>query len=84
MVKTVELSAAQATLRELVASLATDDVVIIVLDQQPVAKLTATNRPREPRVPGLFKGQLKVVAEDEQHLQDFAHYTHERTCSIRV
>ena len=75
MSKNVELDVAQATLSELVAGLTPDDDIVIMKDCKPVAKLVATTVVRPPRVPGLMKGKLAVLAEDDEHLKDFAEYT---------
>ncbi len=42
MTKTVELKVAQATLSELIAGLKPDGEVVIMKDDQPVARLLAT------------------------------------------
>ena len=74
MTKIVELDVAQATLSELVAGLTPDDDIVIMKDHMPVANLEATSAVRPPRVPGLMKGKLTVLAEDDEHLKDFAEY----------
>ena len=74
MTKTVELEVAQATLSELVAGLTPDDEVVILKDHKPVAKLVATPATGQPRVPGLMKGKLTIVAEDNEHLEGFQEY----------
>lgn len=74
MTKTVELEVAQATLSELIAGLTVDDEVVIMKDHIPVAKLVATTLPRSPRIPGLMKGKLTVLVEDDEHLKDFEEY----------
>ena len=75
MSKNVELEVAQATLSELVAGLTPDDDIVIMKDCKPVAKLVATSLVRPPRVPGLMKGKLTVLVEDDEHLKHFADYT---------
>ncbi|MEJ7594396.1 MAG: hypothetical protein WKF77_22915 [Planctomycetaceae bacterium] len=72
MTKNVELDVAQATLSELVAGLTPDDDIVSMKEQNPVAKLMATSAVRPPRVPGLMKGKLNVMAEDDEHLKNFA------------
>ena len=74
MTKTVELEVAQPTLSELVAGLTVDDEVVIMKDHVPVAKLVATPASPAARVPGLCKGMITIVAEDDEHLKDFAEY----------
>lgn len=74
MTKTVELEVAQATLSELVAGLNADDEIVIMKDHHPVAKLVATQASQAPRVPGLCKGMITILAEDDDHLKDFEEY----------
>lgn len=74
MNKIVELDEAKATLDELIAGLKPDDEVVIVRDQQPVAKLVSSQSIPQPRVPGLMRGKLTVLAEDDEHLKDFEDY----------
>ncbi len=74
MTKNVELDVAQATLSELVAGLTPEDDIVIMKDHKPVAKLVATSAVRSHRVPGLMKGKLTVLAEDDEHLKDFEEY----------
>lgn len=74
MNKVIDIDIDKTTLNELVAGLQPDDEVVIVKDQKPVAKLVATATVRQPRVPGLLKGKLTILAEDDEHLADFAEY----------
>lgn len=74
MTKTVGLDVAQATLGELIANLKPDDDVVIMQNHKPVAKLVATSKVRLQRVPGLMKGKLTIVAEDDEHLDGFREY----------
>ena len=74
MTKTVELDVAQAMLGELIANLKPDDDVVIMQNHKPVAKLVATSTVRPPRVPGLMKGKLTIIAEDDEHLDGFEEY----------
>jgi antitoxin (DNA-binding transcriptional repressor) of toxin-antitoxin stability system len=74
MTKTVELDVAQATLSELIAGLKPDDEVVIMLNHRPVARIVSPGTARPARIPGLMKGKLTVVAEDDEHLKDFEEY----------
>ena len=74
MTKSVEFDVAQATLGELIANLKPDDDVVIMQNHKPVAKLVATSVVRPPRVPGLMKGKLTIIAEDNEHLDGFEEY----------
>jgi prevent-host-death family protein len=71
----VTIEEAQAKLAELIDKLAPGEEVIITRNQQPVAKLVGQERPvRKPRRPGSAKGKLSILAEDDEHLKDFAEY----------
>jgi antitoxin (DNA-binding transcriptional repressor) of toxin-antitoxin stability system len=57
--------------------LAPGEVVIITENQQPVAKLL--NASPEPKLglrppPGLGKGFITVIADDDEHLKEFVEY----------
>jgi antitoxin (DNA-binding transcriptional repressor) of toxin-antitoxin stability system len=69
---TVTIKEAQANLPEIIDKLAPGEELIITRNDQPVAKLVAQQRPvRKPRQPGSAKGKLIILAEDEEHLEDF-------------
>ena len=74
MNKVIDIDTDKITLFELVAGLKPDDEVVIVKDHKPVAKLVATSTVRQPRVPGLMKGKLTILAEDDEHLTGFKEY----------
>jgi prevent-host-death family protein len=72
---TVTVEEAQAKLPELIDKLVPGEEVIITRNEQPVAKLVGQQRPiRKPRRPGSAKGKLVILAEDDEHLQDFKDY----------
>jgi prevent-host-death family protein len=72
---TVTIQEAQAKLAELIERLATGEEVVITRDEQPIARLLAERRSaRKPRAPGSAKGILTILADDNEHLQDFAEY----------
>jgi prevent-host-death family protein len=69
----VSIEEAQAHLAELIASLQPGEELVITQNEQPVARLIAQGREaRQPRQPG--KGKLVILADDEEHLQDFKEY----------
>ncbi len=74
MNKVIDIDTDKTTLIELVSGLEPDEEVVIVKDHKPVAKLVATSAVRQPRVPGLLKGKLTILAEDDEHLADFKDY----------
>ena len=75
MITSVTLEEAEGKLRELIEKLAPGQEVFITENQQPVAKLIG-ERPlhRKPRVPGNCQGMITLLAEDDEHLKDFADY----------
>ena len=77
MSATITIEDAQANLRELIHKLAPGEEVIITENQQPVAKLV--NQPVKARTglrppPGLGKGFITMISDDEEHLKDFKEY----------
>jgi prevent-host-death family protein len=72
---TVPIEEAQAKLPELIDTLAPGEEVIITRNQQPVAKLVGQQRLiRQPRQPGHCQGMLTILADDDEHLEDFKDY----------
>ncbi len=72
---TITIEEAQAKLTELIDQLAPGEEVIITRNKQPVAKLVGQQLPvRKPRRPGSAKGKLVILAEDDEHLEDFKDY----------
>jgi len=77
MSPTITIDEAQAKPRELIHQLAPGEEVIITENQQPVAKLVS--EPPKPRPglrlpPGLGRGFITVVSDDDEHLKDFEEY----------
>lgn len=71
----VTLEEAQAKLPELIDHLAAGEELVITRNQQPIARLTAEDKPkRKPRKAGNCKGMLTIVADDDEHLKDFEEY----------
>jgi prevent-host-death family protein len=72
---TVTLQEAQAQLPELIERLQPGQTVIITRNDRPVARLVAEGPPpRPPRKAGSARGVLTILAEDDEHLQDFQEY----------
>ena len=72
---TVTIQEAQAKLADLIHNLSPGDVVVITENNQPVAKLVSEKPAvRQRPGPGLCKGMITIVAEDEEHLKDFEDY----------
>ena len=71
----VTLEEAQAKLPELIEQLAAGEDLLITRNKLPIARLTAEEKPkRNPRKAGNCKGMLTIVADDDEHLKDFAEY----------
>ena len=73
----VTLQEAQAKLPDLIHNLMPGDEVVITENNQPVAKLVSELPKPKPGMrppPGLGKGCITIVSDDEEHLKDFAEY----------
>jgi antitoxin (DNA-binding transcriptional repressor) of toxin-antitoxin stability system len=74
MSATITLEEAQAHLRELIGNLAPGEELVIIDNQQAVAKLVAA-RPAERKL-GTMKGTVRYMAPDfDAPLEDFQEYT---------
>lgn len=72
---TVTLSQAQADLAELIHRLTPGEELVITENERPVARLTAEpTAPAKRREPGLLKGMITIVEDDDEHLKDFEEY----------
>ena len=72
MAETITIEEAQAQLKELIHRLAPGEEVIITEDQQPVAKLVSEPPRPKPGLrppPGLGKGFITIIADDDEHLE---------------
>jgi len=69
---TVTIEEAQAKLTELIHELDPGQEMVITENDQPVAKLVRGQLPSGNRPqPGLAKGMITVIADDDEHLKDF-------------
>jgi prevent-host-death family protein len=74
---TVTIQEAQAKLPDLIHKLLPGDEVVITENNQPVAKLVSEQPKPSPGLrppPGLGKGLITVVSDDDEHLKDFEEY----------
>ena len=72
--QTITLEEAQSHLVEIIEKLAPGEEVVITRGNAPVARLSGTPV-EEPRpIPGRGRGMLTILAEDDEHLKDFAGY----------
>jgi antitoxin (DNA-binding transcriptional repressor) of toxin-antitoxin stability system len=74
---TVTIQEAQASLPELIRKLSPGEEIMITENHQAVAKLVGSapklkSGLRPP--PGLGKGFITVIADDDEHLKDFEEY----------
>jgi len=70
----VTIDEAQSRLRDLISSLNPDEEVVITENHQPVARLISQKTASPDRSPGFAKGMISIVAEDDEHLNDFSDY----------
>ncbi len=72
---TISIEEAQSKLPELIQKLVPGEELLITRNNQPVAKLVGEQtQVLQPRLPGGAKGKLVIVAEDDEHLEDFKEY----------
>ncbi len=73
---TVTIEEAQANLKELIHRMTPGDELVITENEQVIAKLVSepASKARLRRGPGLGKGMLTIVSDDDDHLKDFAEY----------
>ncbi len=74
---TVTIQEAQAKLPDLIHKLKPGDEVVITENNQPVAKLVSELPKPNPGLrppPGLGKGYIRIISDDDEHLKDFAEY----------
>ena len=72
MILTVE--EAQARLPDLIHNLSPGEEVAITENNRMVAKLIAPQVEQPHPIPGRGKGTLAIIAEDDEHLEDFKEY----------
>jgi antitoxin (DNA-binding transcriptional repressor) of toxin-antitoxin stability system len=74
MLETISLEEAQSSLPSLIERLMPGAEIVITRNHQPVATLHASgNILPQPRF-GSCQGALTIMAEDDEHLQDFQEY----------
>jgi antitoxin (DNA-binding transcriptional repressor) of toxin-antitoxin stability system len=72
---TVTIEEAQARLSELISGLSGGEEVAVTQGGRVVARIVGERAEvRQRPGPGLGKGMLTVVADDDEHLKDFAEY----------
>jgi antitoxin (DNA-binding transcriptional repressor) of toxin-antitoxin stability system len=71
---TVSVEQAQKSLAQLIDQLVPGQEILITRNEQPVAQLVAVAPAGPAPVFGGCRGLLTVLAEDEEHLDDFREY----------
>lgn len=71
---TISVDQAQSTLKELIRRASQGETVVITDDNRPVAELRSVAAAKPAPTFGSCKGMLTILAEDEEHLKDFAEY----------
>ena len=77
MLATITVEEAQVHLKALIRQVAAGQDIIITENQQPVARLVSEPAKRQSGLrppPGLGKGMMTILSEDEDHLKDFTEY----------
>ena len=69
--RTITLGDAQSHLAEIIEKLSPSEEVIILRGTRPVAKLSGAPAEDARPLPGRGRGMLTVLAEDDEHLEDF-------------
>jgi antitoxin (DNA-binding transcriptional repressor) of toxin-antitoxin stability system len=71
----ISLIEAQQHLPELIANLKPGEEIQICQNERAIARLIVEPRTtRKPRQPGSAIGTFTIIADDEQHLEDFCDY----------
>ncbi len=69
----IPLEQAEGHLAEIIDRLAPGEEIVLTRDNQPVARLIGAKK--EPRLPpGLGRDLITIVADDDEHLKDFAEH----------
>lgn len=74
---TVSMEEAQKNLKELIRRMGPGDEVIITENHVPVARLVGEPQKSAVRsrpAPGLGKGMMTILSDDDELLRDFAEY----------
>ena len=75
---TMPLEGADPIIRDLLLRLHPGDDLVFTRNSTPVAKLVSEEAELPPsqqlRVPGLGKGFITIVQDDDEHLEHFAEY----------
>ncbi len=72
----ISIDQAQSKLAELIHQLLPGEEIVICENERPVAKLIKLPKPAPTRrrSPGLCKGMITIISDDDDHLEDFKDY----------
>lgn len=71
---TISVDQAQLALKELVEKASRGETIILTQGDKPVAEIRPVTASKPTPKFGSCKGMLSVIADDEEHLVDFAEY----------
>lgn len=71
---TISVEQAKSTFAELIQRTSRGETVIITQNQKPIAELRPLAAVEPKPVFGACKGQMTIVADDEEHLKDFSEH----------
>ncbi len=71
---TASVEEVAANLRKIIAGLGPGDEVAITEGDRTIAKLVLEHKPKQRPGPGLCKGMITIVSDDDEHLKDFQEY----------
>jgi antitoxin (DNA-binding transcriptional repressor) of toxin-antitoxin stability system len=67
----ITIQEAQAKLPDLIHNLKPGEELMITENDQPIAVLIASAQVQPRPLPGRGKGMLTILADDDEHLEDF-------------
>jgi antitoxin (DNA-binding transcriptional repressor) of toxin-antitoxin stability system len=70
----ITIQEAQAKLPDLIHNLKPGEELMITENDQPIAVLIASAQVQPRPLPGRGKGMLTILADDDEHLEDFKEY----------
>jgi len=71
--QTIPIEQVEGHLTEIIDKLLPGQEIVLTRNNYPVARLVGGKKPPRPG-PGLCRGMITIVADDEEHLKDFAKY----------
>jgi antitoxin (DNA-binding transcriptional repressor) of toxin-antitoxin stability system len=72
--QTLAIEQVEGRLAEIVKKLSPGEEFVLTQNNHPVARLVGGAAEKPQPIPGRGRGMLTVIAEDDDHLKDFAEY----------